>query len=130
MREWVRGCGLVLLLSVAPAFAQDVPSGQSVTLSEVLVDQVGAEVWLRFRFVAPAIARDTGTLTYAEAEADFQELCDGFALPYMSDFDLTADVIVISLMDEPVPFGTSAPDATQFFEAFRPGVDGCEWEAL
>ena len=127
--EWVRGCVSALLLSTIPAYAQDVPSGQSIELSEVLIDEVGVEAWLRFRFVAPAIARDTGTVTYADAEGDFQALCDGFALTYMDDFDLNADVIVISLMDRPVPFGTADPEATQFFEAFRAGPDGCIWEA-
>ncbi|WP_302622827.1 DUF6497 family protein [Tateyamaria omphalii] len=106
------------------------PSGQPVTLSEILVDEVGAEQWLRFRFLAPGIARDTGEVSYADAEGDFQALCDDFVLPYIADFALDADVVVISLMDRPVAFGTSDPDATQFFEAFRPGPDGCVWEAL
>ncbi|WP_299615249.1 DUF6497 family protein [uncultured Tateyamaria sp.] len=113
-----------------PALAQDVPSGQPVTLSEVLVDAVGTENWLRFRFVAPEIARESGTVSYVEAEGDFQALCDAVALPYMDDFDLTADIVIISLMDRPVPFGTTEPVATQFFEAFRPGPDGCVWEAF
>ncbi|WP_299045579.1 DUF6497 family protein [uncultured Tateyamaria sp.] len=130
MWEWVRGCGSALMLSAMPALAYDVPSGQPVTLSEVLVDQVGTEAWLRFRFVAPDIARGAGAVSYADAEADFQALCDGFALGYMTEFDLSADVVVISLMDRPVPFGTSDPDATQFFEAYRIGPEGCVWEAF
>ncbi|WP_299207195.1 DUF6497 family protein [uncultured Tateyamaria sp.] len=119
-----------MCLSVTSASAQDVPSGQPVSLSEVLLDAVGAESWVRFRFIAPEIAKDVGTVSYAKAEDDFQALCDGFALTYMTDFELTADVVVISLMDRPVPFGASDPDATQFFEAFRPGADGCVWEAF
>ncbi len=129
-RGWVRGCVYAVCLSVTSASAQDVPSGQPVSLSEVLLDAVGAESWVRFRFIAPEIAKDVGTVSYAKAEDDFQALCDGFALTYMTDFELTADVVVISLMDRPVPFGTSDPDATQFFEAFRPGADGCVWEAF
>ncbi|MBV7408937.1 hypothetical protein KJP29_08070 [Maritimibacter sp. DP1N21-5] len=118
------------MLYATPLFAEDVPSGQPVSLSEVLIDEVGAEMWMRFRFLAPDIARESGTVTYAEAEPDFQALCDGFALSYMSNFGLSADVVVISLMDRPVAFGTTDPDATQFFEAFRPGPNGCVWEAL
>ena len=129
-REWVRGCVSALVLAASSAHAQDVPSGQVVELAEVLVDTVGTETWVRFRFVAPAIAREVGTISYAEAEGDFQALCDDFALGYVDDFELTADVIVISLMDRLVPFGTSDPDASQFFEAFRPGADGCVWEAF
>ena len=127
--EWVRGCVSAVLLSVVPAAAQDVPSGQPLELSEVLIDTVGAETWVRFRFIAPDIARDTGAVSYADAEGDFQALCDGFALDYLVEFDLDPDVIVVSLMDRPVPFGTADPDATQFIEAFRPGPNSCVWEA-
>lgn len=130
MREWVRGCVSAVFWVVSPAHAQDVPSGQPVSLSEVLVDAVGAEAWVRFRFIAPDIAREAGSVSYADAEADFQSLCDAVALPYIAEYDLGADVIVVSLMDRPVPFGTTDPEATQFFEAFRPGPDGCVWEAF
>jgi len=37
-------------------------------------------------------------------------------------------VIVISMMDRPVVFGTSDPNATQFFEAFRIKEDSCEMD--
>lgn len=130
MRRWVRGCVSILALSATSVFAHEVPSGQPVSLSEVLLDAVGSESWVRFRFIAPEIAKETGTVSYGQAEGDFQALCDEFALTYMTDFDLTADVVVISLMDRPVPFGTSDPEATQFFEAFRPYADGCVWEAF
>ncbi|MEX0311743.1 MAG: DUF6497 family protein [Tateyamaria sp.] len=115
-------------LLAAPAIAQDMPSGQSVDLSEVLIDRVGNESWLRFRFIAPDITRDGDGLTHADAEADFQVLCDDVALPYMSDFELQAEVVVISLMDRAVPFGTADPDATQFFEAFRVQEGTCVWD--
>ncbi|WP_299554002.1 DUF6497 family protein [uncultured Tateyamaria sp.] len=129
-RSWVRGCVSALCLAASTALAQEVPSGQPVSLSEVLLDAVGAENWVRFRFIAPEIAKDTGTVSYGQAEGDFQALCDDFAMTYLTDFELTADVVVISLMDRPVPFGTSDPEATQFFEAFRPETDGCVWEAF
>ncbi|WP_189369030.1 DUF6497 family protein [Tateyamaria omphalii] len=130
MRGWVRGCVSVFCLSATCAIAQEVPSGQPVSLSEVLLDAVGTESWVRFRFIAPEIAKGAGTISYAEAEGDFQALCDGFALTYIIDFELAVDVVVISLMDRPVPFGTSDPEATQFFEAFRPETNGCVWEAF
>lgn len=105
------------------------PSGQLVELFEVLVDTVGEETWLRFRFLAPAIARDGEALSYAQAEADFLHLCTAVALPYLQEFELQADVIVVSLSDRPVTFGTSDPDATQYFEAFRVTNNTCVWEA-
>lgn len=128
-RWWVRGCAFVTVLAT-PVWAQDVPSGQSVTLNEVLVDTVNAESWLRFRFLAPQIARDGGDITYDLAEADFAHLCKTVARPYLATYDLTPDVIVIALMDRPVPFGQADADATQFIEAFRISDDTCIWEAF
>jgi hypothetical protein len=101
-----------------------------VTLSEVLQDQVGDEAWLRFRFVAPQIARDGGTVSYGEAEGDFTYLCESVARPYLVEYALAADVIVISLMDRMVPFGTPDPDATQFIEAYRIANDTCLLETF
>ena len=49
-----------LILAATSALAVDVPSGQPVDLQEVLVDQMGDETWLRFRFIAPQIARNGG----------------------------------------------------------------------
>lgn len=131
-QRWVRGCVIFLLLGAPawalPVLAQDVPSGQSVTLSEVLIDSVNDESWLRFRFLAPQIARDGGDITYALAELDFAHLCDSVARPYLSEFDLEPDVVVISLMDRPVPFGQADPQATQFIEVFRIADNTCIWE--
>ena len=128
-RHWVRGCALITILAT-PVAAQDVPSGQSVTLHEVLVDPVETESWLRFRFLAPQIARDGGDVSYAQAEPDFAHLCETVARPYMREFDLSADVIVVALMDRPVPFGQADAAATQFIEAFRIAEDTCIWEAF
>lgn len=127
----VRGCALILGLGIFPisAAAQDVPSGQAVTLDEVLVDAVGAEAWLRFRFLAPQIARDGGDVSFDAARDDLLHLCDTVALPYLSAYELSGDVIVISLMDRTVPFGTSDPEATQFFEAFRMRDGACLWDS-
>lgn len=125
--QWVWGCLFTFLLLAVPVIAQSqtVPSGQSVTLSEVLEDVVGGEDWLRFRFVAPQIARDGGTVTSEMAEADFVYLCDSFARPYLLQYGLAPDVVVISFMDRQVAFGASDPDVTQFFEAFRIIEDAC-----
>ena len=34
------------------------------------------------------------------------------------------------LLSRAVPFGEAAPDATQFFEAYRVEGDACIWEAF
>lgn len=129
LRHWVRGCAFLTILA-APVTAQEVPSGQTLALHEVLVDAVESESWLRFRFVAPQIAREGGDVSYAQAEADFAHLCETVARPYMREYDLGADVIVVTLMDRPVPFGQSDAAATQFIEAFRIADDACIWEAF
>lgn len=115
----------------APVGALDLPSGLKVTLSEVLVDPVGSETWLRFRFLSPQVARGTtGAFEFAQIEGDFQAICDGLAMPYMAQHGLNADKIVISISDRKVPFGVSDPEATQFFEQFRAENGLCIWEAF
>ena len=107
----------------------EVPSGQAVTLLDVIWNQMGpVGLTMRFRFVAPAIARDSGTVDFESAVADMQALCEGFALPRIAGLGPQPAQIVISLSDRAVPFGESAPDVTQFFEAFS--IDGttCTWE--
>lgn len=118
---------LCVILAV-PVAAQTVPSGQPVTLQEVLIDAVGTESWLRFRYIAPEITRDAS----ADPEITFTDmthLCEAEALPYIADFDLSGDVIVISLADRATEFGIADPEATQFFEAFRVQDDACIWES-
>ncbi len=117
----------VSLLSAQQARAVDVPSGQPVTLQEVLIDTVGAETWLRFRFVAERITMADD----AEATAqDMGHLCVALALPYIAEYQLDGDVIVISLADRVTEFGVAAPEATQFFEAYRPSGKTCIWEGV
>jgi hypothetical protein len=119
-----------LLLVATSVQALDVPSGQQVDLQEVLIDQMGNETWLRFRFIAPDIARDGGAITYDAAAPDMKVLCDTLAIPYIAQYALTGDVIVISLADRAVEFGAVDPSVTQFFEAYRPEKGICIWEAL
>ena len=113
-----------------PVAALDVPSGQPVELQEVLLDQVGTEDWVRFRFVTPGIARDGGSVTYETAAEDMTHLCERLAIPYIGEFALTADVIIIALADRITEFGIPDPDATQFIEAYRADGDTCSWEPL
>ena len=70
------------------------------------------------------------TVTFEQAEPDFPRLCEAFAIPYIAEYQLEGDVIVISLADRATEFGANDPDATQFFEAFRPDGATCVWEGL
>ena len=108
--------------------SERLPSGQTAELFEVLTDQVGDDAWLRFRFHAPSISREHGTVSSAEAEADFEHLCTNIALPYMAHHQLKTDVVSIALLDQPAPFGATDESVTQFVDAFRVSTGACVWE--
>lgn len=113
-----------------PVDMTDVPSGQPLELLEVLMDEVEGESWLRFRFLAPAIARVTGGLSFEAVAEDFEHLCRTLALPYLEEFDLSPEVVTVTLLDRDVPFGASDPDATQYLEVFRIKAGACVWEGF
>jgi hypothetical protein len=133
----MRTCGVVaaLLLCLAGAVHAEeqieVPSGQEITFYDVVHDAPGPDgLTYRFRFLAPGIARDAGAVTADMAFDDMQALCETFALPRMAKPGPAPGQIIISLSDRPVVFGVQDPDATQFFEAFRPEGDQCIWEGF
>lgn len=106
-----------------------VPSGQPVVLQDVIWNAPGPDgLTTRFRFVAPQIARDGGSVDFEMAAADMVALCQNFALARISEFGPAPGQIIISLSDRPVPFGESMPEATQFFEAFTIEDGQCIWE--
>ena len=135
--SWVRGRAffLALLAWSSPVSAQSenllpVPSGQPVHLSDVLLDENPGELWVRFRFIAPKIGYTAGRIGYDVASADMEHLCHTLAVAYVAKYELDPARVVISLSDRPIEFGNSAPDATQFFEAYRLEESRCIWEGL
>ncbi|MFN3936931.1 MAG: DUF6497 family protein [Gemmobacter sp.] len=118
----------------APAGAEEivVPSGQPVTLQDVIWGIPGPEgLTVRFRFIAPEIARDGGSIDFDTASADMEYLCNTYALPRVETLTgPTPEEIVIAFSDIPVEFGTIAPEATQFFEAFSVEDGICILEAF
>lgn len=106
-----------------------VPSGQPISLQDVIWNEQGPEgLTFRFRFVAPQIAREGGTVDFEAAVGDMLALCETFALPRLPQTGPQPSQIIISLSDVPVPFGEAAPEATQFFEAFSLQDGTCIWE--
>ncbi|TGD64751.1 acetolactate synthase [Tabrizicola sp. WMC-M-20] len=106
-----------------------VPSGQPVVLQDVIWNAPGPEgLAVRFRFVAPQIARDSGSVAYEVAAGDIVHLCQAYALPRLADFGPQPTQIIISLSNMALPFGESAPEATQFFESFSHQDGHCIWE--
>jgi hypothetical protein len=106
-----------------------VPSGQKVTLMETIWNERGPNgLAIRFRFLAPAITKGTGTITSDQAEADMMALCRDYALGRIGDATGPKPAqIIISLSDRPVPFGESHPEATQFFDSFDLTDGDCVW---
>lgn len=106
-----------------------VPSGQPVTLMDVIWNERGPEgLTFRFRFLAPQIARQGGTVDYETAAVDMLHLCQSYALPRVPNTGPQPSQIIISLSDQPVPFGQTAPLATQFFQPFSFHNGTCIWE--
>lgn len=114
-----------------PAEAEviEVPSGQPVSLQDVILNEPGPEgVTMRFRFLAPQIAREGGSVDFDTAIGDMAFLCDSYALPRALGSLPQPSQIIISLSDMPVVFGEASPDATQFFEAYSLQDGACIWE--
>lgn len=105
-----------------------VPSGQAVQLQDAIWNVDGPlGLTLRFRFVAPAIAPGGG-VDVETAQADMQALCDRFALPRVPGIGPQPVQVIISMADRALPFGEAAPEATQYFEAYRLEDGQCVWE--
>lgn len=99
------------------------PSGQSVSLMQVLVDEDQATV--RFRFLAPEIGPAEPARTYDDVADDLPWLCDNLAVPVLDAVGLEVSGIVISLADRFIEFGNSDPSVTQFFEPFSLSEGAC-----
>lgn len=107
-----------------------VPSGQPVTLLDVIWNQPGpAGLTYRFRFLAPRIG-DGGGIDYDTAFADMVALCESYVLPRVAENQPVPAQVIVSLSDRAVPFGVADPEATQFFEAFSISDGHCIWEAF
>ncbi len=129
MNFWT--AGVVLVASLAQAETVPVPSGQEIIYHDTIQNRPGvAGLTYRFRFIAPQIARDTGSVGVEAAAQDMDFLCDTFALPRVPVDGPRPSQIIISLSDRPVEFGTPTPEATQFFEAYRIEDDICIWEGF
>jgi len=123
----------LLCMFATPLLADPVvvPSGQSIELIERLVDSDGPKglTW-RYRFLAPQVARDTGTVLAETAFMDMEALCERVVAPEVTASSQPPVQVVVSLMDRIVPFGEMAPDATQFFDAYRIVDKKCLWEGF
>lgn len=107
------------------------PSGQSVIFHEALQEvqgDVGAGQVYRFRFVAHQIAAGADALSFDDVAQDMQVLCEVFALPSLDRLNAAPDRVIISLSQQPIDFGVTAPDLIQYFEAYIIEDGHCIWE--
>ncbi len=92
----------------------------------VLHDSIEEPGTWRYRFVLPDLG---GPGREMEAlSATMQALCERVVLPRIAGRAQDGDSVVVTLMDKPVEFGTTAPGTTQFFEAYRIEDTRCIWE--
>jgi len=120
---------LILGAPVLAGQAVETPSGQAVTLEDILLDDNPGALWARFRFLAPDLPAPD-RLDPEQSALDMQALCDQIAAPYLVDNSISPARIVISMADRIVPFGEADPSATQYFEMFRLENASCIWEAF
>ena len=110
-------------VSVGDGAAIAVPSGQAVTLLDIIWNSIGPEGPApRFRFVAPAIAKEGGSISYEVTEADLLDLCQSYVIGKLAEKGVAEPLVLVSIADRAVEFGVSDPEATQYFEAFT--IDG------
>ncbi|WP_457648169.1 DUF6497 family protein [Profundibacter sp.] len=122
----------IVMAAAGPLLAAtiDVPSGQPITFQDVIWEAEGDENTYRFRYIAPEIARDGGSVDFEQAEGDLRYLCEHSALPALTKQERPVDRIVITLSDRPVDFGKADPDATQFVDSYTPQGNNCIWEGF
>lgn len=120
---WIypRGAPPVDVSTLGPAV--EVPSGLAVHWQDTIQNERSAAgLAYRFRFVAPGLVDST------DATEDMEALCNSFALPRLPATGPMPEQVIISISDRPVEFGETAPEVTQFFEAFRIEDGRCVWE--
>jgi hypothetical protein len=129
----MKAVSLLAVLTAGPAMAERVavPSGQPVEFVERLIeaDNFDGMTW-RFRFVAPQIARDGGTMSLETTIADMDALCAGFALSRFNANGVLPKQVIISFADKRTEYGIAAPDVTQFFEAYAVENGTCIWKGF
>lgn len=96
-----------------------VPSQQSVTLLDIIWNSEGPDGPApRFRFLAPAIAREGGGVDFAAVEVDLLHLCQTFVVQALAAKGVAPPLVLMSIADRAVDFGSTDPEATQYFDVF------------
>ncbi|WP_308915277.1 DUF6497 family protein [Jannaschia sp. LMIT008] len=114
-------------LLAGPASAETLPSGQAAVLWQILWERGGGDMpQAVLRFIAPGVAG----VDPDDVQADLAWLCDTHGVPVAGLPNAPTGGIVVTLMDRPVPRGTTDPQAIQFFGAFTVEEGRCTEDAL
>lgn len=134
VRKRGRGChyipALALALVTLPALADSpshtTPSGLEVQLLEFIDESDQTPSILRARFVAPAMTAERPGPD--SVLSDMEHLCNTVAIPHVTDRDIAASQIIVSVSAEPLELGVFDPDIPQYFEAYTLQDGTCIWE--
>ena len=120
----------VLILCAGMAHAEPVttPSGQQITLYDVVLEPDASIA--RFRYLAPAIDPAGQALTHDAVFGDFVWLCETTAIPGLAAAGKAARHVIITFSDREVDFGVATPEATQFIESYSVEGTTCIWDAF
>lgn len=116
---------LLTCLAALPVAADGLPSGQAVTLYDLVIE-ADADL-ARFRFLMPALGQG---LDHAAVAADLPWLCQNVALPELDANGWSVGTVVISIGDREVPLGEMDAAAVQFFEVFAVADGTCILEVF
>ena len=118
---------LAVAVLAAPAAAQEgAPSGQAMVLWEILWERTATEeTQAVLRFIAPAVGAEADAPGPEAVQADMDWLCETHGRPLARLPYARTDVVVVSVMDRPVPRGATEPEATQYFGLYRIEDGGC-----
>jgi len=117
--------GLVALAPISAVGEVMAPSGQPVTLHEVLAEENpwSGQAQLVVRLMAPMIADDT--LSDAAIREDMEWACRVWGLPAAVQNDHVMEWVVVEMMAAPASRGTATPDIRRFYETYRLDGDLC-----
>ncbi|MEM9434859.1 MAG: DUF6497 family protein [Pseudomonadota bacterium] len=119
--------------SAAAREVLETPSGLKLAAPEVIFEPVGALAssasQVRLRYVAPLIA-DIELFGFDRLEGDFLYLCQQDGLKITTGAAPRATRVIVSIASVPLAFGETAPNITQYFDAFLIKENTCIWEGL
>ncbi|MEQ8368052.1 MAG: DUF6497 family protein [Roseicyclus sp.] len=111
-----------------PAEAQTAPSGQDITLHEVLYEEqpYSGEMQVVVRLIAPAIAQES--LQASSLREDMDWACRTWGLAAAGTLSSPPDVVVVQLMETPFERGQAMPGTRQLIETYRLEGPLCIWD--